>query len=203
MNVERERAAEEVTKEGGYKRFRCGVFGIGALGALEYCLKRGSVPDGVWVRWVGWCVGHGGISLLIKTSDGVVRFSGGLNRNTVHRSVARIIVRLVYGSSIGNWGLEGGIVRLGLGDCGIRLLEGNWRGDGNVSVGLCGMEWNVGREKKQDNGDQGANQTRTRQKAIRFASVSGRKLRGTIDVVNVIPPGLKMRAGGRTLLFRA
>ena len=141
MNVERERAAEEVTKEGGYKRFRCGVFGIGALGALEYCLKRGSVPDGVWVRWVGWCVGHGGISLLIKTSDGVVRFSGRLNRNTVHRSVARIIVRLVYGSSIGNWGLEGGIVRLGLGDCGIRLLEGNWRGDGNVSVGLRnGME---------------------------------------------------------------
>lgn len=178
MNVEREGTAQEVTKEGGYKRFRCGVFGDGALGALEYGLKRGSVLDGVWVRW---CVGHGSTSLLIKTSDGVVRFSGRLNRNTVHRSVARIIVRLVHGSSIGNWGLEGGIVRLGLGDCGIRLFEGNWRGDGNMSVGMCGMEWNgmeCGARKKQDNGDQRANQTRTRQKAIRFASVSGRMTEG-------------------------
>ena len=124
MNVERERATEEVTKEGGYKRFGFGVFGFGALGALEYCLERGGVLDGIWVRGARRCVGHGGITLLIKTSDGVVRFSGKLNRNTVHRSVARIIVRLVNGS-IGNWGLGQGAVRLWLVDCGIRFFEGN------------------------------------------------------------------------------
>ena len=39
VNVERERAAEEVTKEGGNKRFGCGDFGFSALGALEYCLE--------------------------------------------------------------------------------------------------------------------------------------------------------------------
>jgi len=47
MDVEGERAAEEVTKKGGCKRFRCGGF---VLGALEYCLERGSVLDDVRVR---------------------------------------------------------------------------------------------------------------------------------------------------------
>ena len=124
VDIEWERATKEVTKEGGYKRFGCGVFGFGALGALEYCLERGGVLDGIWVRGARRCVGHGGITLLIKRSEGVVRFSGKLNRNTVHRSVARINVRLVHGS-IGNWGVGQGAVRLWLVDCGIRFFEGN------------------------------------------------------------------------------
>lgn len=122
MNVEWERATEEATKEGGYKRFGCGVIGFGALGALEYCLERGGVLDGIWVRGAHRCVGHGGIALLMKRSEGVVRLK--LNRNTVHRSVARIDVRLVH-SSIGNCGVGQGAVCLWLVDCGIRFFEGN------------------------------------------------------------------------------
>jgi hypothetical protein len=127
MNIERERAAEEVTKEGGYKRFGCGDF-FGALGALEYCLERGGVLDGVWVRGARRCVGHGGIT-LIKTSDGVVRFVLG-EAEQEHGSPQRCAD---YCSTCTwqhwDWGLGQGAVHLGLGHCGIRLFEGNCRGE--------------------------------------------------------------------------
>lgn len=110
MDIEGKRAAEKVTKEGRCKRIWCGDF---VFGALEYCLERGSLVDDDWARW-GWgCVGHGGIAipLVIKTNDGVVvGFLGWLRRNTVHRSVARILVRLVHGS-IGSWDLGQGVAR--------------------------------------------------------------------------------------------
>ena len=59
---------------------------------------------------------------------------------------------------------------------------------------------NVEREKKQDNGDQGAKQTSRKREAC-FSS--GSQLRGIIDVVNVILPILKLTVLGRALFFRA
>jgi hypothetical protein len=71
MNVEWEGTAEKVTKEGGCKRFGCGDF---LLGVVKYCVEGDNVFGDVCVKRVDRRVGHDGIALLIKTSDGVVRF---------------------------------------------------------------------------------------------------------------------------------